>query len=597
MITNNNPNKLRFDTSSISQNGYSTPMALGRGVVEQQQFAQNYNSYQPSSTFSSMDNTSRSNGQNFRDFGQYNVETAFQQNKVIEKMPDNKYLNNTLYNNLNDNLNKEQIQEFRLNIDSMDRDVTLYPDPFSYMVTFGPVVNSGLDSTIQRIDAKNALKNEARKINKKQNPTNPVKASELDFSDDMVIIDTNPNILVNYDNTLKRIFNPYITRSFINVKFLRLDNVVLPRFNKVIINTNWNYCTSCYGADCDSCYGSNNPGLTITDDYQRLKSEMIKNDRYIPDDNHLGPLFTDRFVLVGIKEIENNQNLATNQLSESSFTIFPDKYMGLLYWRGSPYYAVKIYKDSLLGNINKLTFTFYDSWGYPITLNRTCVNYETEQIINTKIMNPNNLNIAEIIKDTKFTDFFINRTSEIIKCFVVVNFNIKNKIPFYFDKETTKIIFDKKNKKDKKDKKEDNEKDNDEHQHKCCVLNILSFPKFNKNTFEFDNIYKELNEFVTIEGFISVYKITTTGQKVYINIDQYINNVIWYNLNKDYTEEINYNMKAFYNNYKNFGFKVLDKLKVEALSIPLNKYFQNHLMFVMGVYTNELNTKVDYYAR
>ena len=35
---------------------------------------------------------------------------------------------------------------------------------------------------------------------------------------------------------------------------------------------------------------------------------MIKNDRYIPDDNHLGPLFTDRFVLVNIKEIENNQN-------------------------------------------------------------------------------------------------------------------------------------------------------------------------------------------------------------------------------------------------------------------------------------------------
>ena len=56
-------------------------------------------------------------------------------------------------------------------------------------------------------------------------------------------------------------------------------------------------------------------------------------------------------------------------------------------------------------------------------------------------------------------------------------------------------------------------------------------------------------------------------------------------------------MNALYNNYKNFGFKILDKLKIEDLSIPLNKYFQCHLMFVMGVYTNELNTKVDYYAR
>jgi hypothetical protein len=97
MISNNNPNKLNFDTSSISQNGFSNPTTLGRGVLEQQQFVQNYSSYQPSSTFSSMDNTSRTQGQNFRDFGQYNVQTAFQQNKVIEKMPDNKYQQNTLW--------------------------------------------------------------------------------------------------------------------------------------------------------------------------------------------------------------------------------------------------------------------------------------------------------------------------------------------------------------------------------------------------------------------------------------------------------------------------------------------------------------------
>lgn len=591
MISNNNPNKLNFDTSSISQNGYSNPGALGRGVLEQQQFVSNYSGYQPSSTFSSMDNTSRTQGQNFRDFGQYNVQTSFQQNKVIEKMPDNKYQQNTLYDNLNDNLNKEQIQEYRLNIDSMDRDVTLYPDPFKYTVIFGPVVNSGLDSTIQRIETKNQLKNEVKKINNRRNANQPIKASQEDFDDDMLIIDTNPNIMINYDNKLKRIFNPYITRSFVNVKFLRLDNVVLPRFNKVIINSSWNYCTSCYGLDCESCYSSTNPGMSITDDYQRVKAEMIKNDRYIPDDNHLGPLFTDRFVLVGIKEIENNQNLATNQINESSFTIFPDKYMGLLYWRGSPYYAVKVYKDSLLGNINKLSFAFYDSFGFPITLNRSCIDYETNQIINTKIMNPINLNIKEITTDAKLTNFFINKTTEIIKCFVMVNFNIKNKIPFYFDKETTKLVF-------KPEKKEDNINNSKPvPQHDCCVLKTLTYPKFNKTTFDFKNIFIELNQFVSLEGFISICKMTVTGEKVYINIEQYINNVIWYNLDKIMTSEINYNMNAFYNNYKNFGFKVLDKLKLEALSIPLNKYFQNHMMFVMGVYTNELNTKVDYYAR
>ena len=293
MISNNNPNKLHFDTSSISQNGFSNSNTLGRGVVQQQQFVSNYNSYQPNSTFSSGDNTSKTQGQNFRDFSQYNTEKAFQQNKVIEKMPDNKYQQNTLYDNLNDNLNKEQIQEYRLNIDSMDRDVTLYEDPFSFSTIFGPVVNSGLDSTIQRIETKNQLKNEIKKINKQRKPNQPVTASQADFDDDMLIINSNPNILVNYDNTLKRIYNPYITRDFINVKFIRLDNVVLPRFNKVIINSNWNYCTSCYGINCESCYLSQNPGQLITDDYQRIKTEMIKNDRYIPDDNPLPNEFFD----------------------------------------------------------------------------------------------------------------------------------------------------------------------------------------------------------------------------------------------------------------------------------------------------------------
>ena len=38
MNINNYPNKLSFDTSSISQSGFSNPSTLGRGVTEQQQF-------------------------------------------------------------------------------------------------------------------------------------------------------------------------------------------------------------------------------------------------------------------------------------------------------------------------------------------------------------------------------------------------------------------------------------------------------------------------------------------------------------------------------------------------------------------------------
>ena len=44
----------------------------------------------------------------------------------------------------------------------------------------------------------------------------------------------------------------------------------------------------------------------------------------------------------------------------------------------------------------------------------------------------------------------------------------------------------------------------------------------------------------------------------------------------------------------NFGFKILNQLKIDALSIPLNKFFQNHMMFVIGQFQNEINTKINY---
>ena len=578
-MNNSNPNSriphqsLKFDPSSISKSSYDTTSELNAGVLKQQNFVNNYTNFRP---MQSMDNDHFNN-----DNKSYDINRGFSQPNIISHMPDNKYMKNTLYDNLNENLSKETIQEIRLNIDSADRDSTLYPDPFKYIVTFGPVVNSGIDSTINRTQLKNDLRNINKKkkknnINESVNESVDESVNEFDKEDDLLLYSNDPALIIQYDNILKKIYNPYITRSFVNVKFIRLDNVVLPRFNKIIINRSWNYCNLCNENRCSSCSDHNNTAF-IKDDYDRIRFNMINNDRYIPDDNHLGPLFTDRFVLVGIKEIENNQNLATNQLNSSSFTIFPDKYMGILYWRGNPYYAVKIYKDSLLGNINRLSFEFYDSWGIPITLNRTCIDAETNLIINTQILNPSTLDINKSCTCTKFNDFFIEKMNDIIKCFVMINSNIKILIPFYFDKQTWTESEDK--------------------SASCSINKILSFMTFNKNTFDFTNIFVELNEFVCFRtGFEPVSK-NINGKQVLVTIDQYINDVFWFNQDKTFNTEIINNIKMSFNNYKKFGFKILNKLKIEAMEVPINKYFQNHMMFVMGIYTNELNTKIDYYAR
>ena len=79
-----------------------------------------------------------------------------------------------------------------------------------------------------------------------------------------------------------------------------------------------------------------------------------------------------------------------------------------------------------------------------------------------------------------------------------------------------------------------------------------------------------------------------------INIDQYIANIIWFDSSPKYKDFIKFNLESLSKNYKNYGFNVLDTLKNELVNLPANKFFQNYLTFVMGRYTNELNTKVDY---
>lgn len=115
----------------------------------------------------------------------------------------------------------------------------------------------------------------------------------------------------------------------------------------------------------------------------------------------------------------------------------------------------------------------------------------------------------------------------------------------------------------------------------------------NETIFKVDNIYQELNEFVTSNGFIDIVKKTINDKCVRLSIDEYINNIIWYS-NDIKNDNINLNIKALNHNYEKFGFNILDKLKHEIINLPSSKIFQNYLTFVMGQYNNELNTKIDY---
>jgi len=566
--TYNGIQNLNFDTSSISQNGSENNKLLASAVNDQQQFVNNYNQYKPNTTFSQNygnnngngnNNSNSSNLENLRDFSQYNIEKNFEATKPISRMLDTKNKDDTLYANLNENLMKETIMEIRLNIDSMDRNIIQYPDPFNYVVTFGPIVNSGINTSLGKNNIKTELK-DSLKNNRNKNITR----KEVVNTEENFLLSNDSKYIVDYTDRLKRSFNPYITRSFDNIKFIRLDNVVLPRFNCLKLNEDWDFCR-------DPEFTALTEKEYIKDDYERIKKKIINNHRYIPDDNLTCSLYTDRFIQIYIKEIESNYNLGTNAVLTKAFTVFPDKQVGILYWRGNPYYAVKTYKDSLLGVINRLSIQFYDSWGLPITLNTKQIDVEKEILLGIDLFNPNILTMESIDNDSKLNSI-IDKFTEIIKCVIFINSSLNKKIPFC---NLEKI-------------------ENCNENNNCCNINYCTIVP-NTNDYDITDINKEFNDFIGTSDFITSAKTKKNNKKEYISIDNYINNVIWFDKRLEYRKNILFNLETLFNNYKSFLFKALDKLKVELIDLPINPYFQNHLTFTMGMYTNELNTKIDFY--
>jgi len=587
---------------------------------EQQQFIKNYNSYEPNSTFYRNETNSARN-ESLNDMRQFNYQQNFTENKPINIKPDFTYNNNTLDENIGNPVNKDTITEYRLNIDSIDRDIELYPDPFQYKVTFGPIVNSGINT----MSLKEELKAELKKNSKTKISNNPNIRSKIDdnVEDDILLFGTSPNFIINYENRQKKIYNPYISRDFINIKFIRLDNIVLPRFSSVIINCDWKYCDDSCNDECPpSC------SMNIKDDLDRHFQNNLACYRYIPNVNDTTLLFTDRFVMVNIPELSNRQNLATNPINDNSFTVFPDRVTGILYYRGNPYYAVKIYQDNALGNITTLTFTFFDSWGNQIKLNTNCINYEYLLIKNTTLINPSNIIYSDMIETLPKLKYFFNKFTEYIKCIVTINYNINKKIVFYCNSTDFIINSDSSSSSitsynffnlnsstnDKSssstndnsssstnDKSSSSSSTNDKSSSSSAETTSSSSSdcnppnkniKYNEAYFVFTNIFKELKEFVTSKGFINRKKLTRNGDIVTVSIDQYINNIYWYDL--DDNSNSRYNLELLFNRYKYSIFNILDKLKNEVMNLPLNKIFQNHLMFVMGVYETKLNTLINF---
>lgn len=250
---------------------------------------------------------------------------------------------NLIYKNISDKISVDILVEYVIMIESIDRDIEKYPNPFKYKIYFNPVA--------QTKDA-------------------------------------------------------YIYKTFENVKYIKLENAILPRKYSylrkdiknnatdysILINTNWKR---------NDNFTFNTVNYTIIEDY------IIDNIRYItygipkplPElidkvyelqykiqyDNSKNVLQYDinknifitlyefqlinlsledeKFLLLNIDEIKDTNDMATNtELSNAFSILFPDYVNGDFFYTTSEG-VDKIYRFSQLGNIKSLTVNILNNEG------------------------------------------------------------------------------------------------------------------------------------------------------------------------------------------------------------------------------------------
>jgi len=93
-------------------------------------------------------------------------------------------------------------------------------------------------------------------------------------------------------------------------------------------------------------------------------------------------LDTDRYVMLNIEEINDNNVNSTNSALRDAFCLLsPDSY-GELHYYASTNYQDKIYKMSNLGNINRLTLTLKDSYGNQLLMPNLDFHINTGKVCN-----------------------------------------------------------------------------------------------------------------------------------------------------------------------------------------------------------------------
>jgi hypothetical protein len=251
-----------------------------------------------------------------------------------------------MHNNLNDNLLSETVVEYYINIDSDDRKLEAYPDPFNYIVSF-----------------------------KSQG-----KGTYRSFK---------------HDNEMPETPSPVITREFKNVKYIKLDHVVLSRYNTnrftleqhITVDTQNNKVSSdylyldkhCHKAErVDKCvickqkdkcktYDLGDKCNLCFDNKQKNNYTYPMNERcHTCNELTCKCLINDRnkFLILKVDGLKNNRLFSTNTgSSDDAFILHVDRSSGNCHNVWLARHGICTYPNSSLYNLDRMTIEFCDNRG------------------------------------------------------------------------------------------------------------------------------------------------------------------------------------------------------------------------------------------
>jgi hypothetical protein len=219
----------------------------------------------------------------------FNYSESYKKNENLIERPNFANDGSLLHNNVKNKVQNEYLNEYVINIESKDRSIDSYPNPCKFTVVFG----GGGSNQIRK------------KVITKQNGVQVDSYENISFSNET---------------------GPIINRRFKNVKFVKLDYVILPKTFAVTQDPSGNYSLS------------TNP--------------LYMNDRY-------------KYLILKIRELNSNRTLSTNNvIGNDGILIYQDKYLGgseNTLWRAA--HGIRFFQDSRLVNINKLTISILDPFG------------------------------------------------------------------------------------------------------------------------------------------------------------------------------------------------------------------------------------------